>query len=818
MRSSKLIINAVRELYLKYGGQNHRQIEREMRALGCDTFSRRVLYNQKTKTGIRLGWPARFGWKDELKSIQTCPSASKDSSIFHSQSSTPNSPDPVPSPPSPSSLLDSSPRLGFSAVDITPPTEFPQWLKQISPNMTWDWPYQKLIYEQLHRITTGESQRLMIFLPPRHGKSELVTNRFAAWCLLNDPKMNIIIGSYNQRLANRFSRKIRITLEDAYEMQNKSERVDGQDSVASQHVGSGSTLRNDNDRPTSNSPASSDRQQPTADCQPMISRTPRHRLNTVAEWETGLGGGVRAVGVGGGITGFGADLVIIDDPIKSRAEAESKTYRERCHDWFNDDLYTRLEPSARIILIQTRWHEDDLAGRLLREMSDGGEHWDVICLPALAEAETSGGNATSGVPAVASASGLVAVRERAGLSVPPAVAGGAVCPDPESIRDHSCSFVAKDSSILHSQFSILNSSDAPPTPPHKSRLFSNREEWAEYDKKLKEYETMLNKQPDLKPKTTDPQSSPPYETGVPAVASASGVVAVRERADLSVPPAVAGGAVFSNISNMASPSRSAERLASPSRDTNDPEATPPSSVLVLHSQFSILNSSDPLGRSPGEPLCPERFSREDLLRIKKRLGSYSFSALYQQTPTPPEGGLFKRNWFTRVVDRPPENLRWCRGYDLAVSTKNNADYTASFRCAFDKTTGELYIADGMRKRMEFPDQRRYIVQKINEERNTEHGIEEALHGQAFIQDLRREHRLFGRAFRGIKVTADKFTRALAWANLAEDGKVILVRGPWIDAFLDEVCTFPNSQHDDQLDAVSLAVEMLNRHSHRAHGF
>jgi predicted phage terminase large subunit-like protein len=180
--------------------------------------------------------------------------------------------------------------------------------------------------------------------------------------------------------------------------------------------------------------------------------------------------------------------------------------------------------------------------------------------------------------------------------------------------------------------------------------------------------------------------------------------------------------------------------------------------------------------------------------------------------------LFKRSWFTRVVDRPPENLRWARGYDLAVSTRESADYTASFRCALDKQTGCLYIADGFRKRIEFPEQRRYIVKKILEEKNTEHGIEQALHGQAFIQELRREYKLFGRAFRGVKVTADKFTRALSWANLAEEGKVILVRGPWIEEFLEEISTFPISPHDDQLDAVSLAVQMLERRRHTVHGF
>ncbi len=85
------------------------------------------------------------------------------------------------------------------------------------------------------------------------------------------------------------------------------------------------------------------------------------------------------------MTGF-AGLTVIDDPVKSRAEAESQTYRDNIWDWFNDDIYTRLEPNGKVILIQTRWHEDDLAGRLLRESNeDGGEKWEVVNLPALAE-------------------------------------------------------------------------------------------------------------------------------------------------------------------------------------------------------------------------------------------------------------------------------------------------------------------------------------------------------------------------------------------------------------------------------------------------
>ena len=200
------------------------------------------------------------------------------------------------------------------------------------------------------------------------------------------------------------------------------------------------------------------------------------------------------------------------------------------------------------------------------------------------------------------------------------------------------------------------------------------------------------------------------------------------------------------------------------------------------------------------------------------MGTYSFSALYQQSPVPLDGGLFKRGWFNRIVDRAPAGLRWSRGYDLAVSTKTSADYTASFRCALDKGTGDLYIADGFRKRIEYPEQRRYITGRIREECDTEHGIEQALHGQAFLQVLRREERISGAAFRGIRVETDKFTRALAWSNRAEEGKVVLVRGAWIADFIDEVCQFPNGAHDDQVDAVSLAVQMIAGRRRTAYGF
>jgi predicted phage terminase large subunit-like protein len=226
-----------------------------------------------------------------------------------------------------------------------------------------------------------------------------------------------------------------------------------------------------------------------------------------------------------------------------------------------------------------------------------------------------------------------------------------------------------------------------------------------------------------------------------------------------------------------------------------------------------------LGRAPGEALWPERFDIPELTRIRKQLGSYSFSAMYQQRPVPAEGGFFQRRWF-RIADFAPTNLRWKRGYDLAVTKGANSDYTATARVGFD-SDGNMYISHVFRKQMEYPEQRRYILGRINSEQDTEHGIEESANGQAVIQDLRRDRQLLGRKFRGVQVKESKSARALSWTALAEEGRLFLVKGAWNRDFITECCAFPLGKHDDQIDAVSIAVKMHTIHSSgtsRGYGF
>jgi len=215
-------------------------------------------------------------------------------------------------------------RRGLAGTAAIP---FEDWLAAVSPQHRWDWAHLRYIRAKLDGVTRGDIDRLMLFLPPRHGKSELVTVRYATHFLECQPDKNVIIGAYNQTLANKFSRKARAIAESRLKFND--------------------------------------------------SRT------AVEEWETAQGGIFRAVGVGSGVTGQGGNLIIIDDPVKNREEAESQVYRDKVWDWYTDDLYTRAEPDAPIILIMTRWHKDDLAGRILA--SEDGKNWEVVCLPAEAE-------------------------------------------------------------------------------------------------------------------------------------------------------------------------------------------------------------------------------------------------------------------------------------------------------------------------------------------------------------------------------------------------------------------------------------------------
>lgn len=214
--------------------------------------------------------------------------------------------------------------------------------QRINPRYSAGWVHQDIArrLERFSReVAEGKSPRLMILMPPRHGKSELASRMFPAWHLGHYPEHEIIACSYNVSLAMSFSRKVKEVLVDP-----------GYQSVFTTRL------------------------------------HPDFQANE--EWGiAGTRGGYVAAGVGGGITGKGAHVLLIDDPIKNAEEADSADVREKLWDWYGSTAYTRLAPGGGVLVIQTWWHDDDLAGKLQTAMASDPEadQFEIVKYPAIAE-------------------------------------------------------------------------------------------------------------------------------------------------------------------------------------------------------------------------------------------------------------------------------------------------------------------------------------------------------------------------------------------------------------------------------------------------
>lgn len=410
---------------------------------------------------------------------------------------------------------------------------------------------------------------LVLMMPPRHGKSQLASRYLPPYIFGRIPHASIIASSYTANLAEAMSRDTkRIMASESYRrlfplVRQASCKTEG-DGMVKQGAD---------------------------------------------EWYVAGGkslGHYRGTGVGGSLTGYGADFGIIDDPFKGRKEAESKIFRDTCWEWYRSVFRTRLEKGGRMLILLTRWHEDDLVGRILKQTQEepNADKWIVLSFPAL-----------------------------------------------------------------------------------------------------------------------------------------------YEKTDFSHPG-----------------------------DT----------------------------RKTGEPLWPEKYDMDALLKLKATVGEYDWSSLFQQRPTPPGGAIIQREWLTNIIlpGELPEGLRWVRFWDLAVSVKKKADHTAGVQVAVDRFEN-VYLRSMIHGQWTWPKVRE-IITSVARYEGVPVGIESVGTQQGFTQDLQASKDLRGVAVMGYNVTADKLTRALPWIAKAQVGKLFLVQGPWIGDFVEEAVTWTGNpgDKDDQIDAVS----------------
>jgi hypothetical protein len=214
-------------------------------------------------------------------------------------------------------------------------TQLLQWAQLVLAAQGWQpSKHHRLLITELELLAAGRIDRLMLLMPPGSAKSTYASVLFPVWWLTRHPNSAVIATGHTANLATHFGRRAR--------------------NLANEY---------------------------SAELGYRLARDERAAVG----WSTDQGGSYYATGIGGTVIGRRADLVLVDDPVKSQRHAYSFAAREQVWEWYRSDLAPRLKPGGRIVLIMTRWHQDDLSGRLLTEQLAGGDPWRCLRLPALAE-------------------------------------------------------------------------------------------------------------------------------------------------------------------------------------------------------------------------------------------------------------------------------------------------------------------------------------------------------------------------------------------------------------------------------------------------
>ena len=671
----------------------------------------------------------------------------------------------------------------------------------------------ELLAEKLEAVERGEIKRLMVFMPPRHGKSNQASEVFPAWYLGRKPDRQVMFTTYAQDLADGFGRKVRNAVADPRHVRSFPDSVLSEDSQSAK------------------------------------------RFNTTA------GGAYYAVGVGGPVTGRGADLLLLDDPLKNREEADSKLIRDKLWDWYASTAYTRLMPGGAVVLVQCMVGDTlvtmaDGAQKELRDIRPGDyvatfDNWRLGASRVLNWAnqgadktysiKTSSGTivrANERHPFLVARNGSpewIKVRDlRIGDRVVRVIgASGEGLNAPLMVATSQPSakgFVAPTTTSICGQAGIDRRLS---TQRHDTKRGSS----AGTESTRKSSTGCLQSRADVAPsaasrrvKTSAPigaessaltiATTPASQEGCYATTATSQLDTSQTRQSLSEPPSTcdftteavleiveAGVEDVFDIQVERTENFIANGLVS--HNTRWHEDDLAGRLLNGPEQWEVVNlpalaeDRDELGREPGEALWPERYDEHALERIRSTIGEREFIALYQQRPAPLDGAMFRRDWIKRGK-APRAGVHVAMGVDLALSTKTSADYTAIVVMSRDEF-GKLYVLDAVRERVDFPGALRLIRQMAEKWNPRQIAIEQVAYQAVVVQELLRQTTL---PIKGVTPDKDKVTRAQPLALRYEQGLVSHEQLPsW---FEDELLAFPQGAHDDSVDALVYAYQAVMR--------
>lgn len=710
--------------------------------------------------------------------------------------------------------------------------KFKNFIQYTKPEYEFNWHHEILI-SKLQAFAEGKIKRLMIFMPPRHGKSEVASRRLPAWIFGRNPKARIICATYAAELAQSFNRDV--------------QRVIDEHRYAA--IFPNTTLNRGNVRSDST--------------QSWI------RNNDVFEIVK-HGGMYRCAGVGGAITGTGGDFLIIDDPFKNYEEAMSPTIRRKVWEWYTSTFYTRQEKDAGIMIIQcmtgdTNVLMDDGTQKHLKDISVGDsiktyengsitiskiKNWKCCGSDLVYSISTKSGKtvkANERHPFLVSRNGrlewvrlkelkinekMIAVKEHgAERSVQ--------CAKKQSSQKDFVSHIItninghpdtdRHQSIKNQEELRILNTDTELNYQNTIKNLNNKTEFVEFAKRLLAKSIRLLtgiKNFALITNTKQEKSEDCFATN--AICSLNtGTLKKYLKTQSNICEFIHDEIIeikklgYENVYDI-EVERTANFIANGlvSHNTRWHEDDLSGTLLdhqrkggEFSDQWEVVNfpaileketECDP--RQVGDALWPEKYDEKFLKITKHTMGASQFSALYQQTPAPSDGQVIKAKWLKRY-DRAPEiarNSEILQSWDMSFgSVSDSASFVVG--SVYHKIGSQVYLIDQVRGQWDFTEtvaQVRALTAKWPIA--TRKLIEKKANGQAVIDTVSSEIQ----GIIPIIPDASKESRLIACQPIYEAGNVLYPQSsdaPWIDEHISEMISFPNAKHDDRVDAESQAL-------------